>query len=48
MSYQESGLEVIVAVVAGGGKDVGHPAGGSLWQEGGDEGEAVPLGRGAT
>ena len=48
MSYQESGLEVVVAVVAGCGEDVGHPAGGSLWQDGGDESEAVPLGCGAS
>ena len=48
MSYQESCLEVGAAVVAGHGEDVGHPAGGSLWQDGGDEGETVPLGRGAA
>ena len=27
MSHQESGLEVVVAVVAGGGEDVGHASG---------------------
>ena len=48
MSHQESGLEVVVAVVAEGGKDVGHPAGGCLLQDGGDKSEAVLLGRGAT
>ena len=48
MSHQESGLEVVVAVVAAAGEDVGHPAGRSLRQDGGDESEAVPLGRGAT
>ena len=40
MSYQESCPEVGVAVVARCGEDVGHPAGGRLWQDGGDEGEA--------
>ena len=48
MSHQESGLEVVVAVVAGGSKDVGHPTGGCLWQDSGHESEAVPLGCGAT
>ena len=48
MSHQESSLEVIEAVVAGGGKDVDHPAGRCLWQDGGNESEAVPLGCGAT
>ena len=48
MSHQESDLEVVIAVVTGGGEDVGHPAGGCLWQDSGDESEAVLLGRSAT
>ena len=48
MGYQESCFEVVIAVVAGCGEDVGHPAGGRLWQDGGDEGETVPLGRGSA
>ena len=39
MSHQESGLKVVVTVVAGGGEDVGHPAGGCLWQDSGHESE---------
>ena len=42
------GPEVVVAVVARSGEDVGHPAGGRLWQDSGDESEAVPLGRRAA
>ena len=48
MSYQESCFEVVVAVVAGCSEDVGHPAGRSLWQDSGDEGEVVPLERSAA
>ena len=48
MSHQESGLEDVITVVAGGVEDVGHPVGGCLWQDGGDESEVVLLGRGAT
>ena len=32
VSYQESSPEVIVAVIARGGEDVGHPAGGWMAQ----------------
>ena len=43
MSYQKSCPEVGVAVVAVCSEDVGHPAGGCLWKDGGVEGEALPL-----
>ena len=48
MSYQERCPEVSVAVVAGCGEDVGHPAGGRLRQDGGDKGEMLPLRHCAT
>ena len=37
VSYQESVSEVVVAFVAWSNKDVGHPAGRRLSQDGGDE-----------
>ena len=43
VSYKDSSPEVIVAVVAGGGEDVGHPAGGSLRQDSYYQEKAVTL-----
>ena len=43
VSYQESSPEVVVAVVAMYVENVGHPAGGRLWQDGSDKGEAFLL-----